>query len=301
MKRITLLDGGVGQEVYKRAGKPDSPMWSAQMTLERPGLVKAVHRDFIRAGSRVITINTYSCTPSRLRRDGEIEWFEPLQRQAYEIAALARAELASEAPDVQIAACLPPLIGSYTTDDRSFSALKAEYDAIVALQAARADLFLIETIADLKEARAAVEAALPSGKPVLLSFTVSDDAAGKLRGGEPVEEAARLVSAYALGGLLFNCSSPETITEALEAMGNPGIPYGGYANAFTSVAPLRPGGLVNRLSARCNLEEEQYTEFAMRWVENGATIVGGCCEVGPSYIQAVCGALKRNGYSITAV
>lgn len=300
MRKITLLDGGVGQEVYKRAGQPDSPMWSAQMILDQPGLVREVHRDFIQAGARVITINSYSCTPSRLRRDGKVEWFEKLQRQAYEIAASARDELAYGASGVRIAACLPPLIGSYTTDSRSLPELKSEYEKIVELHASRADLFLIETISNTREAKAAVEAALPAGKPVLLSFTVSESQTGQLRAGEPIEEAVSLLSDYALSGFLFNCSSPEAITEALNAVGNPSIPYGGYANGFTTVDPLRPGGLANRLSARLDLDEDTYRDIAMKWVEQGATLVGGCCEVGPAHIKRISDALNGKGYRVSA-
>jgi len=297
MKNITLLDGGVGQEVYKRAGMPNTPLWSAQVMMEKPELVQAVHQDFIKAGARVLTINSYSCTPSRLRRDGKVEWFEQLQRQAFEIAAAAREALVVEVPNVQIAACLPPLIGSYTTDERSFSELKDEYEAIVALQAPKADLFLIETIANTKEAKAAVEAALPAGKPVILSFTLSDKMPGKLRAGEPIEEAVNLMADYALEALLFNCSYPETITEGLKKVDNLNLPYGGYANGFTSIDALKPGGVVNQLSARQDLDEHKYCEEIMQWVESGATVVGGCCEVGPSYIKYISDTLKQNGYS----
>ncbi len=68
--KIVLTDGGMGQELIRRSGKEPTPLWSARVLLDEPELVRDLHVDFIRAGARVITINTYSATPERLARDG---------------------------------------------------------------------------------------------------------------------------------------------------------------------------------------------------------------------------------------
>jgi S-methylmethionine-dependent homocysteine/selenocysteine methylase len=300
MKNIVLLDGGLGQEIFKRAGKSAHPMWSAKVMMEQPAIVEEVHQDFIKAGARVITLNSYTCTPTRLQRDGKVEWFEKLQLQAAAIANRARDASGSIAADVRIAGCLPPLVGSYTTADRSFAEFKQEYEQIVAIQAPHVDLFLIETISNTKEARAATEAALESGKPVLLSFTLSDSAPDQLRSGQSIEEALKVISGYPLAALLFNCSFPETISEGLKVIDHLQIPYGGYANGFTSVEPLKPGGTVDALSARKDLNEQKYGAHAMHWIANGASIVGGCCEVGPSYIAYLRRLLEEAGYPIVS-
>ena len=164
MKNIILLDGGVGQEIYKRAGKPASPMWSAKVMMDNPEVVKEVHQDFIKAGASIITTNSYTCTPTRLARDSQVQLFEKLQLQALHTASSARDELGLTADDVSIAGCLPPLIGSYTVDERGFSELKSEYEQIVAIQAPVVDLFLIETISNIKEAKAAVDVSRPDGQ-----------------------------------------------------------------------------------------------------------------------------------------
>ena len=298
MKFIDLLDGGTGQEVYKRSGKPAHPLWCAKVMMDQPHIVKEVHRDFIKAGARIITINSYTSTPTRLRRDGEIDWFEKLQLQATEIAIETRDELGSIAQDVQIAGCLPPLTGSYTTDERSFMQLKEEYEQIISIQAPIVDLFLIETISSIKEAKAAAEAALESGKTVYLSFTLSDRLPKQLRSGESIDEALTTLSHYCLDAIMFNCSFPETISEGLKALKHLDIPYGGYANGFTTVDPLKPGGTVDKLSVRKDLDEEKYADCAIGWIKNGASIVGGCCEVGPSHIAYLRKRIEEEGYRI---
>jgi S-methylmethionine-dependent homocysteine/selenocysteine methylase len=297
MKNIVLLDGGVGQEIYRRAGEPAHPLWSAKVMMRQPDIVKEVHQDFIRAGAGVLTANSYTCTPTRLKRDGEESWFEKLQLQALSLASDARAELGSAAENVQIAGCLPPLFGSYTSDERSFSELKQEYEQIVDIQMPHVDLFLIETISNIKEAKAATEASLRSDKPVCLSFTLSDTHPDRLRSGETIEEALASVAHYPLHALLFNCSFPETIHAGLQALKHWDKPYGGYANGFTSVEPLKPGGTVDLLSARKDLDEEKYAYHVMGWIQNGASVVGGCCEVGPSYIRYLREQLQQAGYS----
>jgi len=198
-----LLDGGVGQEIYLRAGKPAHPMWSVQVMMEQPDLVKVVHKDFIRAGASVVTINSYTCTPTRLSRDGAPSQFINLQKQAATLAAQARKELGPMATEVQIAGCLPPLVASYTTDERSFATLKQEYEQIVAVQEPLVDVFPIETISSSKEARAAIEAALPSGKSICLSFTLCDTHPHLLRSTKPLRLRSCLPTEAAMRGNSF--------------------------------------------------------------------------------------------------
>lgn len=301
MKSIVLLDGGVGQEIYRRAGKPAHPMWSVEVMINQPDLVREVHKDFIRAGASVITINSYTCTPTRLKRDGDPTPFASLQNQAATIAATARAELGSMAAGVQIAGCLPPLFASYTADKRSFATLKEEYKQIVAVQDPLVDIFLIETISSIKEARAAVEAAQPSGKAIYLSFTLSDTEAHRLRSGETIGAAMQAMSGYPLGAVMINCSLPETIQEGLQTLKQWHKPFGAYANAFTSVAPLKPGGTVDQLSGRADMDQQQYAQHAMAWIRQGASLIGGCCEVSPSHIDYLRQQIQAAGYNLVSL
>ncbi|MFT4845855.1 MAG: S-methylmethionine-dependent homocysteine/selenocysteine methylase, partial [Cellvibrionaceae bacterium] len=68
MNPITLLDGGMGQELLRRSSRAITPLWSADIMLNEPKLVRDLHRDFIASGAQVITLNTYSATPQRLAR-----------------------------------------------------------------------------------------------------------------------------------------------------------------------------------------------------------------------------------------
>ena len=295
---IVLLDGGMGQELRRRSSRPASPLWSSQVMLDEPHLVVAAHRDFIDAGARVITVNTYSATPQRLARDSDPELLEPLHAAALDAAHKARKESGRE---IRIAGCLPPLVASYRPDIAPDDATcLRDYRQMVATQAEGVDLFICETMSLAREARAATIAAAESNLPVWTAFTVDDGDGTRLRSGESLTEAAQEVVAAGAERILVNCAVPEAVTTAMGEIAGLGVPFGGYANAFTSVDALQPGGTVDVLESRTDLDPDAYAEHALRWVEQGSTIVGGCCEVGPAHIAALAERLTAAGYRLVS-
>ncbi len=292
---VIVMDGGMGQELRRRSSRPTSPLWSAQVMLDEPELVVAAHRDYIEAGAQVIIVNTYSATPQRLERDAEPGLFEPLHAAALDAAHKACDESGKD--DVRIAGCLPPLMASYRPEIApDEETCLQSYRRIVKTQAEGVDLFICETMSLAREARAAVKAAVESKLPVWVAFTVDDGDGTRLRSGESLAEAAEQVMSEGAEGLLVNCSVPEAVTTAMNVLAKFGVAYGGYANAFTSVDALEPGGTVDVLEARKDLDPAAYAEHALGWAKHGATIVGGCCEVGPDHIKALAEKLADEGY-----
>lgn len=290
---ITLLDGGMGQELTRRSALPATPLWSTQVLLDEPDLVAAVHRDYIDAGAEVITLASYSTTPCRFQRvDADPGLFDVAQKAALDIAVRARDE--GGRPDVRIGGCLPPLFFSYRTDDIiPADESLATYRRIVAAQREVVDLFLCETMSTIQELTAAVTAAAESGKPVWCGVTVDDADGSRLRSGEPVGEACDAARAAGASAFLLNCSFPEAVTTALETLGPVELPTGGYANGFTTVEPLKPGNTVEVLEARRDLDPQGYAAHVDRWLALGAAIVGGCCEVGPAHIAELARRLGK--------
>ena len=106
----TLLDGGMGQELINRGAPRSAELWSAWALLEDPGLVTAVHLDYVEAGADVITTNSYSTFADRLALHGLGDQAEKLTRLAGDLAR----EVADSADrDVRVAGSLPPLRHSY--------------------------------------------------------------------------------------------------------------------------------------------------------------------------------------------
>ncbi|TPI49662.1 homocysteine S-methyltransferase family protein [Mesorhizobium sp. B2-9-1] len=298
MTSVILTDGGMGQELVRRSRSEPTPLWSARVLIDEPELVRDLHAEFIRAGARVITINTYSATPERLAREGAEDLFKPLQKRGIELARQAR----DEAGDAAIAGCLSPLFGSYAPAlTISFEDTLDIYRRIVAEQADGVDLFLCETMASAEEARAAVTAASESGKPVWVSWTLADHGTPRLRSGETIAAAVSALDGLPVAARLLNCCGPEAIAAALPELVALGGPVGAYANGFTSVEALKHGGTVDVLHARHDLDPQAYSDQAIGWVDAGAGIVGGCCEVGPAHIAALRDKLTRAGHQISGV
>ncbi len=299
MADIVLLDGGMGQELVARSARAPSPLWSAEILEREPDLVEAVHRAFARAGATVLTLSAYSATVERLRlhMDGGVEArFETLQREAIRVARAARA-----GTDAALAGCLPPLVASFHAETApEFEACLAAYTRIVALQAPAVEVILAETMASVREARAAARACASAGARCWTSFTVDDADGTRLRSGEALAAGARAAREEGAEALLLNCSRPEAVSAGLSALAAAGLPFGAYANGFVRAAELSPGATVAGMAVRQDLGPEAYAAHAMDWVRRGATIVGGCCEVGPEHIAHLAGCLRAAGHRIVA-
>lgn len=133
-----------------------------------------------------------------------------------------------------------------------------------------------------------------AGKPVWLAVTVDDDEGTRLRSGEAIEGVLDIVAEHRPAALLVNCSTPEAVTKALPVLAKAGVPLGAYANGFTRISDAFRGDrpTVDLLESRKDLDPEAYLAFAKGWVDAGATIIGGCCEVGPAHIRLLSERLK---------
>ncbi len=298
-KKVILLDGGMGQELVKRGAAKESPMWGAQVLMDTPELVRQLHVEFIQAGAKVITLNSYSLTPERLVNVGAVDQFDDLQSRAFELAAQARDE--AGVADVRIAASLPPLAGSYHPESTpEFEAAVKSYRMIVEAQSDNVDLFICETMSCIKEAEAAALAASESGTPYWIAFSVSDECDGVLRSGESIDDAYQSVAKNNPQAILLNCSLPEAIDAAWPQVKNLKVPVGAYANGFTSISAMPLAGGVDMLEAREDLGPDAYARAAMQWVDDGASVIGGCCEISPSHIARLAAVMKAQGVSIVS-
>jgi len=283
---VVLMDGGMGQELRRRGLTEGPPgLWSANALLRSPETVLEIHRDYIRAGARVITTNSYSTKRPRLEPDGLGDRLEALNRLAGELACRARDELN---PEVLIAGSLAPLYGSYRPDlVRPFAETLPLYREQADILAPYVDLFLCETMSSAAEAFAAASGAAGTGKPVWVAWTLDERGEGRLRSGESVSEAAAALEGVPVSALLANCCPPESITAALpELVALAPRPWGGYANAFRMV----PAGWdatdgFTALGVRPDLDPDGYARHVQGWVAAGARLVGGCCEIGPEHIR----------------
>ncbi len=296
MVDITLLDGSIGQELVKRSDDRATPLWSTRVMIDYPEMVGDVHADYFDSGATIATTNTYAVHRSRLERVG-------MEDKVSELidTALSQAERAREGTAGRIAGSLGPLLASYRPDlnpDPDEAARK--FGELVSIMSARVDLFLIETVSSILEAEGALGGTKGCGKPVWLALTVQDDDGTRLRSGELLSDIRPVVDKFEPEAVLINCSRPEAIPAALDVIARLGRPYGAYANGFTGISQdfLKDAPVVDALEQRDDLGPKVYADHVMGWVAQGATIVGGCCEVGPGHIAEIADRLRSDGHRI---
>ncbi|CAM3172199.1 homocysteine S-methyltransferase family protein [Vibrio rarus] len=290
MTDITILDGGMGREL-KRIGAPFSqPLWSAQALIESPAHVKQAHQGFVDAGAQIITANSYACVPFHL---GEALY----QERGFELAKRA-AELAKEVANnhsssVLVAGSIPPAFGSYRPD--LFAEKEAEKisQTLFDAQDDNVDLWLAETVASIAEFTMISKVLSATDKPCHYSFTLQDDVSdsAKLRSGELVTDMALKVCETGATGILFNCSIPEVMEQAVidakAVFKAKGVhkSIGVFANSFTPISTSHEAN--DTMQSTRELTANEYLAFAKRWVSAGASMVGGCCGIQPVHIKAL--------------
>ena len=285
----------MGQELVHRSGDRPTPLWSTQVMVDHPGIVRAVHGDYFDAGSTIATTNSYAVHHDRLAGT-------PLEGQLDALIGLSLAEAQaarSAHGSGRIAGSIGPLIASYRPDIHPAHDVATPLYAEVAKGLAKGcDILICETVASVAHARAVLEGAKQTGLPVWLSLTVDDADGTRLRSGEALAEV--LAVADAADAILINCSVPEAIPAALDVLAQGDKPFGAYANGFTRItaAFLETKPTVDALSARQDLGPEAYAAHAMGWIGQGATIVGGCCEVGPAHITELARAIRAAGHEV---
>ena len=297
MALITLLDGGMGQELVARSGDTPTPLWATRVMLDHPGMVRDIHADYFAAGASIATTNTYAIHHDRLERFDLDDQFEMLHRTALAQAAEARATHGKGL----IAGSMGPLVASYRPEVTQPSDIATpKYAEIATLIGPYVDLILIETMASVLQAEGALKGAQAAGRPVWLSVSVNDHDGSVLRSDEPIADLGPIIETYRPAAVLVHCSVPEAMAAALAEVAKFGLPYGAYANGFTHISGnfLKDAPTVAELTHRHDLTPDKYAEFAMGWVAQGATIVGGCCDVGPAHIRALHDALIAAGHQI---
>lgn len=293
MYATTILDGGMGRELERRDAPFRQPEWSALAMMQAPEIVKDVHRAYIAAGSQVITTNSYALVPYHI---GDEVFKAQGQTLAKRSAEVALAAVSENGGGVKVAGSLPPLFGSYRADLYQAEAVDSVARPLIEALNDDVDLWLNETQSLLAESvaiKALVDDIDSQKKPYWVSFTLEDSEPTEvpcLRSGETVEAAIKAMEAAGVDAILFNCCMPEIISDALRiakaTLNNPDIQIGAYANAF----PPQPKDATANEGLdelRQDLSPESYLEWAKQWQTLGATLIGGCCGIGPEHIKAL--------------
>ena len=292
-KKTRILDGGMGQELLARGMKPNGTLWSANALLQKKyhKLLLDTHVDFIKAGAEVIVTTTFTARKRRLSENNVEDKFEYLNTKAGEIALQAKKKY----PKVLIAGGLPPQNLTYEADIRSENEILENFYGQAKLLNPYVDFFYFDVLSSVKEFKIAIESIKEFNKPYLIGAHISEGT--NLPSGENISEIVKNIKHEKLLGIILSCISPENYNLNLNEIKNLGVPFGFKLNAFIKTNPKpnykgaykksKTGNPNEFLGQRKDLTPKKMAEFAKKFKEAGATIMGGCCETRPSHIKAM--------------
>lgn len=276
-----VADGAIGTELQARGlanGEcPDT--WN----LERPEEVESLIRAYVEAGSEVVLTNTFRSNRLSLAPMGLANRLEEINRTAVEIAR--RASQGRARVFASLGPCGKLLVMGEVAAEEVTSAFAEQAEI---LTAAGVDGFVIETMADVEEARVAVEAVKPFGRPIVISF-VFDSGKNKdctMTGVTPERAAQELTEAGAdvIGA---NCAlgieAYIPICRRLRASTD--RPVWIKANAGL---PEMVDGIV-----RYQTTPEAFASSVPALLQAGASFVGGCCGTNPKFVRAISETVRR--------
>jgi homocysteine S-methyltransferase len=278
--RPVLLDGATGTELERRGIPLTPPVWSAAAIFEHPDVLRQIHRDYVAAGARIVTANTFRTHARNLSAWGQEKEFRLWTCRAVEIARQAAEDQAL------VAGSMAPLGDCYSpgqTPPRE--ELCREHQAMAeALAAAQVDLILIETQLSIEEAAAAAQAARSTGLPFFVSFVCGRD--GRLLSGEPLPQAFATLAGFEPAALMVNCLPADEVLSTLHPAraSAAGIPLGAYANT----GRLLQAGVWESTEG---IDPAVYAGYAERWMDSGIVLIGGCCGTTPQHLSAISNSL----------
>ncbi len=268
-EEFLVFDGAMGT-MLQNAGLKAGEL-PELLNFSHPEVVEGVHRAYVEAGSDVVTANTFGANAHKLGDAASVE-----DVFAAGIACARKSGARYVAADIgPIGALLKPL-GTMDFDE----AYELFAQQARAAQAAGADLFVIETMTDLLEAKAAVLACLEcSSLPVVVTMTFGEDGCTFL--GTSPEICAMTLSALGVQAVGVNCSlGPDALAPLLARMAPfARVPLMVQANA----------GLPRIVDGQTvfDIDAQAYAQAAVSLLDAGATIIGGCCGTAPDYIARI--------------
>ena len=277
---VVIFDGGVGTYLYEKGIYINTCFDELNST--NPDIVSEVHRDYVAAGADVIETNTFGANRFKLAPHG-------LEPKVFEInlkgAQLAKAAAGGE---VLVAGSVGPLgvqiepLGKLSYDE----ARDAFKEQVRGLLEGGVDLIVLETFALIAELDQAVRAVkeLNGEIPVMAQVTINDD--GNLLSGATLESFVKAMENTGVDTLGLNCSvGPRAMLDALETLKTlTAMPISVQPNAGL---PQSIGGRNIYMTS-----PEYMAEYAKRFIQTGATIVGGCCWTNPEHIRAIRRAVR---------
>lgn len=289
---VTILDGGLSTALEEVGADIGGPLWTARAVIESPETLVEAHRRFVEAGARIVTTASYQCGVRQFEHAG-------LEASAARRALSSTVDLArraTEGTSARVAASIGPF-GASSADGSEYTGIygvpwevveRYHREKIEVLVDSGADLFAVETIPSIGEARLIAEILEEWGAPPAW-FCFGLVAESRTYGGDDLGEAIRTVAGYANAVALgANCTHPLVIDEALTTIaahaGDAGvIVYPNRGRSWNAETRAWSGEVTDPFAS----------DRVFEWIRRGVTLIGGCCGTGPDDIARLVAVATR--------
>jgi len=293
--KTRILDGGMGQELLHKGLKPKGTLWSAHALIDETchQMVVNSHLDFINAGAEVIVTSTFTARRNRLIQNDCEKYFEKINIKAVELAQKAR-DISKK--NILIAGGLPNQKQTYTADlGKDLNLIEKNFYDQAKILKNGIDFYYLDVMSSGLECEIALKTIESFNLPVLVGVHLRDN--GQLPSGEKIEDIVKKYKNKNWLGIIMACVSPKAFIAVANNLKKIDMPYGFKLNAFNKIpvgytvaskdAWGNAGNPNTVLGTNTELNESKFYEYVKKFMENGATILGGCCEIGPSHIKEI--------------
>jgi len=293
--KTRILDGGMGQELLNKGLKPKGTLWSAHALIDETchQMVVNSHLDFINAGAEVIVTSTFTARRNRLIQNNCEKYFEKINIKAVELAQKAR-DISKK--NILIAGGLPNQKQTYSADlGKDLDTIEKNFYDQAKILRNGIDFYYLDVMSSGLECEIALKAIESFNLPVLVGVHLRDN--GLLPSGEKIEDIVKKYKNKNWLGIIMACISPKAYEAVANDLKKIDTAYGFKLNAFKKIpegytvaskdAWGNAGNPNTVLGKNTELNESRFYEYVKNFKENGATILGGCCEIRPSHIKEI--------------
>ena len=292
-KKIRILDGGMGQELHAKGLVSKGTLWMTSAILDEKyhQLIIDTHLDYIKAGAEIITTATFSSRLIRMKQNKVDHLFEFANKKACELALKAK-EISNK--EIFIAGSIPAQFDNYKEDTRSNKIIYDSFTKQISCIVEFVDFIYLDVISSGREIAIATEIIEKFNKPILVGIHLSKN--GNLPSGEKIEEVINKYKSSSWVGIISSCVSMEIAEASINDLKIHNLPFGYKVNLWGNEEPLPIRKIniakfnenavnLNTIMGKRVIEDDIYKKLGQKFVDNGATILGGCCETSPKHTK----------------
>ena len=287
LKKPLIMDGAMGTELMRRGIDLPLPLWSSMSNIDQYDQVMNIHKDYIEAGSDIVTTNTFRTTPRTFIKAGYSQNESEIISKKCCNMAIKAAKQAVKKKNTLIAGSVAPLEDCYEPlDFPGMEIAKKEFQLIIDnIIGNDVDILLFETMGNYEEIESALQVSNDIDIQRWLSIVLKNK--NSILDGTELNKVVDLANINKIDMVLINCTPIHIISEALDIFlryrkGKWGV----YPNAGENM-PTKDGKFLSKI------DDESLCKAIDGYITLGASVVGSCCGSTPNTVRKISNMIQK--------